>query len=50
MAEDVLCEVQNCHYWKKGNACSADQIYIVSHTGNKADTDRETDCQTFTHK
>ena len=50
MAEDVLCEVQNCHYWKKGNACSADQIYIVSHTGNKANTDRETDCQTFTHK
>lgn len=50
MAEDVLCEVQNCHYWKKGNQCAADQIYVVSHTGKAADSERETDCQTFKHK
>ncbi|GIN93123.1 hypothetical protein J6TS1_47280 [Siminovitchia terrae] len=50
MAEDVLCEVENCHFWKKGNQCAADRIYIVSHTGNVAETERETDCQTFAQK
>ncbi|HEY4552482.1 MAG TPA: DUF1540 domain-containing protein [Bacillaceae bacterium] len=47
MAEDVLCEVQNCFYWKKGNQCGADQIYVVSHSGKQADTQKETDCKTF---
>ncbi|MCH6265864.1 MULTISPECIES: DUF1540 domain-containing protein [Neobacillus] len=47
MAQDVLCEVNNCTFWAKGNKCSADQIYVVSHTGKKADTSKETDCQTF---
>lgn len=50
MAEDVLCEVQNCHYWQNGNNCGADRIYIVSHTGKKAETEQETDCQTFVQK
>ncbi|MBS4208582.1 DUF1540 domain-containing protein [Bacillus sp. FJAT-50079] len=50
MAKDVLCEVQNCHYWKKGNQCSADQIYVVSHSGSKAKNEQETDCQTFKHE
>ncbi|MBS4216721.1 DUF1540 domain-containing protein [Bacillus sp. FJAT-49711] len=50
MADDVLCEVENCHYWAKGNRCSADQIYVVSHTGKKAETEQETDCQTFKQK
>ncbi|MBM7715900.1 DUF1540 domain-containing protein [Siminovitchia sp. FSL H7-0308] len=47
MAEDVLCEVQNCLYWAKGNKCAADRIYIVSHAGKMADNEKETDCQTF---
>ncbi|WP_084822378.1 DUF1540 domain-containing protein [Bacillus sp. SA1-12] len=47
MAQDVLCEVNNCHYWAKGNKCSADAIYVVSHAGKKADNSEETDCKTF---
>jgi hypothetical protein len=47
VAEDVLCEVQNCLYWAKGNKCAADRIYIVSHAGKMADNEKETDCQTF---
>ena len=47
MAKDVLCEVNNCHYWKHGNLCSADKIYVVSHSGETADSQKETDCKTF---
>jgi hypothetical protein len=47
VAKDVLCEVNNCSFWANGNKCSADQIYVVSHTGKKADTSKETDCKTF---
>jgi hypothetical protein len=47
MAQDVLCEVNNCHYWKNGNRCNAEQIYVVSHSGETANSTRETDCQTF---
>ncbi|MFS0880432.1 DUF1540 domain-containing protein [Bacillus sp. 7586-K] len=47
MAKDVLCEVSNCHYWSKGNKCSADAIYVVSHTGEQAESSKETDCKTF---
>ncbi|WP_445489324.1 DUF1540 domain-containing protein [Niallia sp. 03133] len=47
MAKDVLCEVNNCSYWENGNLCGAEKIYVVSHTGNKADTSKETDCKTF---
>ncbi|MDF0726115.1 DUF1540 domain-containing protein [Cytobacillus sp. S13-E01] len=47
MAQDVLCEVNNCHYWNKGNKCGADAIYVVSHTGKTASDSRETDCKTF---
>ncbi|MDP4086278.1 MAG: DUF1540 domain-containing protein [Bacillota bacterium] len=47
MAKDVLCEVKNCSYWASGNICSAEQIYVVSHTGSTADSTKETDCQTF---
>jgi len=47
MAKDVLCEVKNCSFWEQGNQCGADQIYVVSHTGNQADTSKETDCKTF---
>lgn len=47
MAQDVLCEVNNCSYWKEGNRCAAEQIYVVSHTGNTAETQHQTDCKTF---
>ncbi|GAE27509.1 hypothetical protein JCM9140_3659 [Halalkalibacter wakoensis JCM 9140] len=47
MAQDVLCEVNNCVYWAHGNQCEADKIYVVSHTGKEADKQEETDCKTF---
>ncbi len=47
MAKDVLCEVNNCTFWEHGNKCGADQIYVVSNTGETADTSHETDCKTF---
>ncbi|HZG72438.1 MAG TPA: DUF1540 domain-containing protein [Chondromyces sp.] len=47
MAQDVLCEVRNCEYWKNGNLCGADRIYVVSHTGEEAEHQTETDCKTF---
>jgi hypothetical protein len=47
MAQDVLCEVNNCSYWANGNKCSAEQIYVVSHKGKQAHNDHDTDCQTF---
>ena len=47
MAQDVLCEVNNCQFWKNGNKCSADAIYVVSHKGETASDSTETDCKTF---
>lgn len=47
MARDVLCEVYNCHYWKQGNKCGADVIYVVSHAGRTASESKETDRKTF---
>ncbi len=42
-----MCEVNNCHYWKQGNNCGAEAIYVVSHAGNMASDSYETDCKTF---
>jgi hypothetical protein len=47
MAQDVLCEVNNCKYWDEGNKCGADAIYVVSHKGKQASNSEETDCKTF---
>ncbi|MCM3714948.1 DUF1540 domain-containing protein [Alkalihalobacillus oceani] len=47
MAQDVLCEVNNCVYWGDGNNCNADRIYVVSHKGEQAARSEETDCKTF---
>ncbi|MBA4537410.1 DUF1540 domain-containing protein [Bacillus aquiflavi] len=47
MAKDVLCEVNNCHYWEHGNLCNADKIYVISQAGKTAEHSRETDCKTF---
>jgi hypothetical protein len=48
VAQDVLCEVDNCVYHKNDNRCGASQIFVVSHKGNhKAESSAETDCKTF---
>lgn len=47
MAQDVLCEVNNCRFWEQGNRCSAEEIYVVSHSGEQAAEQQETDCKTF---
>ncbi|MBM7691211.1 hypothetical protein JOC77_000616 [Peribacillus deserti] len=47
MAQDVLCEVANCVHNVGGLKCAATEIYVVSHTGERADNSRETDCKTF---
>lgn len=47
MARDVLCEVKNCTFWEQGNLCGAEEIYVVSHKGEKAEDSKETDCKTF---
>lgn len=47
MAQEVLCEVNNCTYWGSGNKCTAEAIYVVSKNGEQASNSEETDCQTF---
>jgi hypothetical protein len=47
VAQDVLCEVSNCVFWANGNKCGADRIYVVSHTGEQAESSVATDCKTF---
>ncbi|AKD31065.1 hypothetical protein AW02_029170 [Bacillus velezensis NJN-6] len=47
MDQKILCEVNNCSYWGRGNKCTADAIYVVSHTGETAEKSEETDCKTF---
>ncbi|WP_096200363.1 DUF1540 domain-containing protein [Bacillus sp. FJAT-45350] len=47
MAQDVLCEVSNCVYNEQGNKCAASEIYVVSHKGKEAASQKETDCKTF---
>lgn len=47
MAKDVLYEVNNCNFWANGNKCSAEQISVISNTGETASTTSETDCKTF---
>lgn len=27
---NIYCSVQNCHYWKKGNVCDANEIMVTS--------------------
>lgn len=46
MAQDVLCEVNNCVYNKAGNKCGATQIYVASNK-KEAETSNEIDCKTF---
>jgi hypothetical protein len=47
MPKNVLCEVNSCTYWGKGNLCQAEEIYVVSHHGKQASESKETDCKTF---
>ncbi|MBB6451024.1 hypothetical protein HNR44_003014 [Geomicrobium halophilum] len=50
MAQDVLCEVQNCEYWGEGNYCEADRIYVVSRADERTTEQADTDCKTFRPK
>lgn len=50
MPENVLCEVNNCTFWGEGNNCNAEEIYVVSYHGKKAEEQKETDCNTFQKK
>lgn len=50
MAQDVLCAVNNCHFWKDGNRCGADQIYVENRTEEMAISSSGTDCKTFIPK
>ncbi|MEK5330851.1 DUF1540 domain-containing protein [Lysinibacillus sp. FSL W8-0992] len=48
MAQQILCEVNNCTHWGSGNKCTAEAIYVVSQKGQHASNSEETDCKTFT--
>lgn len=47
MAQEILCEVNNCTFWDSGNKCTAEKIYVVSQKGQQASNSEETDCKTF---
>lgn len=47
MAQEILCEVNNCTFWDSGNKCTAEKIYVVSQKGQHASNSEETDCKTF---
>ncbi|MDY0943855.1 DUF1540 domain-containing protein [Priestia megaterium] len=47
MAQSVLCEVNSCKNWEKGNKCTADLIYVVSLDRKQTSETEETGCKTF---
>lgn len=47
MTQEILCEVNNCKFWKSGDRCGAKSIYVVSQKGKQAKSSEETDCRTF---
>ncbi|MBM7649911.1 hypothetical protein JOC78_002895 [Bacillus ectoiniformans] len=49
MSIEVLCNVDNCKYWAKGDKCVADKISVIGLQGRKADDMEETACKTFEH-
>lgn len=50
MAKDVMCTVENCHYWDKRH-CTASAIEVnVDGGGYKANYTGETNCHTFVEK
>ncbi|GAK05100.1 hypothetical protein JCM19037_3570 [Geomicrobium sp. JCM 19037] len=50
MAQEILCEVNNCVHWGEGNHCEADRIYVVSNADKITTEQEETDCHTFSPK
>lgn len=51
MATEVLCSVEDCKYWAKGDKCVADSIYVIGpHGSREADSVEETACKTFEHR
>ncbi len=48
VAQGVLCEVNECMYWKSGNKCSAESIYVVSpESSHHVSETEEPGCKTF---
>ncbi len=45
MAQDVLCEVNNCKFWATVINVWAEAIYVVSHKGKRIYNGRKTDCK-----
>lgn len=63
MAQEILCEVQSCYFYKEGDRCSAERIYVVNNSrvsptmevgtiggGRHAHSSEETACKTFKPK
>ncbi|MDN4075033.1 MULTISPECIES: DUF1540 domain-containing protein [Fictibacillus] len=50
MKLEVLCDVENCKYWAKGDKCVADSIYVMGLHGKNAADMEETACKTFEHR
>lgn len=50
VAQDVLCAVSSCFFWKDGNKCSAEAIFVDNQFSNEATNSAQTDCKTFTPK
>lgn len=36
----VMCTIDNCHYWKSGNVCDANQILVTSDSLAENEHDR----------
>lgn len=49
MAKDVKCMVNNCKYYKTGDACNAAIIEVCTETRN-CGCSAETNCKTFMAK
>ena len=50
MQVEVLCNVENCKYWAKGDKCVANSIYVIGENGRASDSVVETACKTFEHR
>ena len=47
VSPEVVCIVESCKFWTKGNLCEADGIRV---TGRSADECQDTNCGTFMAK
>ena len=60
MPQEILCEVKSCYFYREGDHCGADRIYVVNSARTSpsmefgsiggqshAHTSEETACKTF---